>query len=290
MSLNTPVALIIFNRPDHLERVLIELSKVKPPQLLVIGDGPRNEEEAGRVEASRRLIDGIDWPCDIRRNYSDANLGCRRRISSGISWVLEQHEEAIFVEDDCLPHPSFFRWCQEMLAFHRHHERVRAISGDNFQFGRRFNPYSYYFSLIPHCWGWATWRRAWKHMDVTMADWPAAEQTDFPRNLLPSDKAVWYNRRAFADAYNHKLNSWAIPWEFSNWRSGGLAALPAVNLVTNIGFGPGATHCHKPDPCANLPAEAMPFPLIHPPTIEHQLDADLAYFERTVTLPKPKAA
>lgn len=285
MPQQPPLALIIFNRPDHLERVLQTLAEVKPAQLLVIADGPRNDLEAERCAESRALIERIDWRCDIRREYSDTNLGCRRRISSGIAWVLSQHDEAIFLEDDCIPDPSFFQFCQEMLAYYRHEERVRAISGDNFQFGRRFNPYSYYFSLIPHCWGWATWRRAWEHMDITMSRWPAMEQTDFPRQLLPTEKAVWFNRKAFTEAYSGKLNSWAIPWELSNWLTGGLAVLPEVNLVTNIGFGPGATHCHKNDPCANLPAEQMPFPLRHPPRVEHQLDADLAYYERIVRLP-----
>ncbi len=281
-TVTTPVALIIHKRPDHLKLVLAALAKVRPSTILVIADGPRREEDAAGCAASRKLIDTIDWPCDIRLNYSEQNLGCRRRISSGISWVFSQFEEAIFVEDDCIPDPSFFKFCQEMLAYYRNDDRVRAISGDNFQFGKRVSPYSYYFSLIPHCWGWASWRRAWEYNDVDMLGWPAAEATDFPRQLLPSDKAVWFNRKAFSEAYRRKLDSWAIPWEFSIWQSGGLAVLPEVNLVTNIGFGPDATHCKKPDPCANTPALEMDFPLRHPPMVAHHVDADLAYYDRIV--------
>jgi hypothetical protein len=135
---------------------------------------------------------------------------------------------------------------------------------------------------MPHCWGWASWRRAWTLNDVEMRDWPSAEATDFPRELLPSDKALWYTRKAFSEAHSGKLNSWAIPWEFSIWQTGGLCVLPEVNLVSNIGFGPDATHCRNADPCANLPTAAMEFPLRHPPRVEHQLDADLAYYDRIV--------
>ena len=278
----TPVALIVYNRPDHLKQMLTALKLVKPTMILVIADGPKSDADRAGCEACRQLIAEISWPCEIRRNFSDQNLGCRRRISSGISWVFSQFEEAIFIEDDCIPHPTFFRFCDEMLAHYRNDERVRVISGDNFQFGNRFSTFSYYFSLMPHCWGWASWRRAWKYNDVEMRAWPAAEATDFPRSLLPTDKAVWYSRKAFSEAYSGKLNSWAIPWEFSIWQTGGLCVLPDVNLVSNIGFGADATHCKKPDPCANLPAEEMHFPLRHPPTVEHQLDADLAYYDRIV--------
>ncbi len=287
MSVETPVALIVFNRPDHTRRLMQELAKVRPTKILIIADGPRNDDEQSACEEVREIATEIDWQCTVLRNYSAHNLGCRGRISSGIDWVFSQFEQAIFIEDDCLPHPTFFSFVEEMLERYRDTDRVRAISGDNFQFGTRFTPYSYYFSLIPHCWGWATWRRAWKFFDVQMREWPAAEASDFPKELVPSEKAIRHKRKMFSEAYAGKVDSWAIPWEFSNWRTGGLAVLPAVNLVTNIGFGPDATHCREPDPCAELPAEAMEFPLRHPPTVEHQLDADLAFYERTVKAAEP---
>lgn len=252
MALQTPVALILFNRPDHAQRMLAEVAKVRPAKVLVIADGARENRpgEAEACEQTRRLVDQIDWPCEVLRNYSDRNLGCRRRISSGIDWVFSLFERAIFMEDDCLPHPTFFPFVEQMLERYCDDDRVMAVSGDNFQFGKRYSPYSYYFSAIPHCWGWATWRRAWKHFDVTMKNWPAAEASDFPGDFIPSPKAQKYNRWAMGEVFAGRIDSWAIPWEFACWQRRGLTVLPAVNLVSNVGFGVGATNCKKVDPFA----------------------------------------
>jgi hypothetical protein len=282
MAFEIPVALIVFNRPQHTRRMLAEVAKAKPSTLFVIADGPRHDDERAVVAAVRDVIASVDWPCDVRQNFSKTNLGCRKRISGGIDWVLSEVDRAIFLEDDCLPDPTFFPFCQEMLERYADDERVMAVSGDNFQFGRTFNPYSYYFSAIPHCWGWATWRRAWAHNDVAMSDWPAAAASDFPMQLLPSERVARHNRRLMADVYEGKIDSWAIPWEFACWQRGGLTVLPNVNLVSNIGFGAGATHCHKPDPFANMPTEPIRFPLRHPPVVAHQVDADLAFYDRSI--------
>lgn len=157
-QLTTPVAFIIFNRPDTTEKVFAEIAKAKPPKLLVIGDGPRvsRQGEAEKVAAARSIIQCVDWDCEVQTNFSDVNLGCKRRVSSGIDWVFEQVEEAIILEDDCLPDPTFFRFCEELLARYRHDQRIGMISGDNFQFGSRRNDDSYYFSKYVHIWGWAT--------------------------------------------------------------------------------------------------------------------------------------
>lgn len=157
-QLKTPVAFLIFNRPDTTRRVFAEIAKARPPKLLVVADGPRADhpDDVEKCAAVRAIIDGIDWDCKVLTNYSDINLGCKRRVSSGLDWVFDTVEEAIILEDDCLPHPAFFRFCEEMLNKYRDDKRIAMISGDNFQFGRKRTEYSYYFSRYPHIWGWAS--------------------------------------------------------------------------------------------------------------------------------------
>lgn len=108
--MQTPVALIIFNRKDTTEKLINALRQVKPPKLFVIADGPRSDRpgEAEKCAETRAVLDQVDWNCEILKNYSDINLGCGVRPATGISWVFEQVEEAIILEDDCLPHPTFF--------------------------------------------------------------------------------------------------------------------------------------------------------------------------------------
>src|SRR5690349_11830361 len=109
-TLNTPIVFLIFNRPDTTERVFSVIRQVRPLRLLVIADGPRDykpgEEELCRQ--ARAVIESVDWTCEVETNYSDVNLGCMRRISSGLDWAFNKVEEAIILEDDCLPNPTFF--------------------------------------------------------------------------------------------------------------------------------------------------------------------------------------
>jgi hypothetical protein len=145
----------------------------------VIADGPGSGEDLVKCEAARKIINQVSWDCEVLTNYSDVNLGCKKRISSGLDWVFKQCDEAIILEDDTLPHSTFFRFCSELLERYRDDQRVMMICGQNLQFGRKVNPYSYYFSRCPHIWGWATWRRAWNHFDLKMKSWPALRNTSW---------------------------------------------------------------------------------------------------------------
>jgi hypothetical protein len=275
-QLQTPIALFIFNRPDQTAKVLAKIARVRPAHLLVIADGARNEAEDQRCQATRSLLDAVDWPCDVRRNFSQTNLGCRLRMSSGINWVFEQVEQAILLEDDCVPDLSFFPFCEELLDRYHDDPRVLSISGDNFQFGQSQTSDSYYFSRLTHVWGWATWRRAWRNYDITMSQWPSVRDSRFLDDLLATDPAAIDEiRRAFDRVYRGEVDTWDTQWTLSSWLANGLTILPDVNLITNIGFGPDATHTRSPrSEMANLPAMEMKFPLRHPEKAERNLEAD----------------
>ena len=266
-QLTTPVAFLIFNRPDTTARVFEAIRQAKPPKLLVVADGPRPDraDDIEKCNAARAIIEGVDWDCEVLTDYSDVNLGCKNRVSSGLDWVFGLVEEGIILEDDCVPHPSFFRFCQELLDYYRDDKRIMAISGDNFQFGRNPTEYSYYFSRYPHCWGWATWRRAWKYYDVEMKLWPKIETQKMLSNILQNSKHESFWRNIFKSAYEGMLDSWNACWCFACWIQNGLTIIPDVNLVTNIGFGPESTHTlGSKSKLANIPAEIMAFPLKHP--------------------------
>src|SRR4051812_24867462 len=137
---------MVFNRPDLTERVFQAIRAARPKRLLVVADGPRNDAERERCDATRAVIK-VDWDCELETNYSDANLGCKRRVGSGISWVFERCEDAIILEDDTLPSPSFFPFCQELLRRYRDDERVMCICGMNLvPEPKARGPETYYFS------------------------------------------------------------------------------------------------------------------------------------------------
>jgi hypothetical protein len=290
-KLTTPVAFIIFNRPDTTERVFSEIAKAKPPKLLVVADGARTNKigEAEKVAATRAIIQRVDWNCEVLTNFSEVNLGCKVRVSSGIDWVFEQVEEAIILEDDCLPDATFFRFCQEMLERYRGDQRIGMISGDNFQFGQTRNNDSYYFSKYVHIWGWATWRDKWqKSYDVDLNKWPSINTGNWLVDILgnPKEAASW--SKTFESMYKGKIDTWDYQWVFCNWLEGRINVMPNVNLISNIGFGAGATHTISDSSLANLPVEKMSFPLLHPVGILRNLQAEIFTFQQLFNVPLHK--
>jgi hypothetical protein len=265
--MKTPVALIIFNRPNTTERVFEAIRQARPPKLFVIADGPRQDKigEAQKCADARAIIDRVDWDCEVLTDYSDINLGCKVRPATGIDWVFQQVEAAIILEDDCLPDPTFFTFCDELLEKYKYDTRLMAIAGSNFQFESKRTNDSYYFSRYPHCWGWATWRRAWQFFDVDMKIWPNVREGNWLRDILDSDSEVAFWQKNFDSICDRSVTSvWDYQWTFACWIQNGLTILPNVNLTSNIGFGDGATHTTVDSKLANMPVEAITMPLQHP--------------------------
>jgi len=293
-ALRTPVVFMVFNRPHSTQQVFNEIRKVRPRQLLVIADAPRTNrpDDVEKCAATRAIIERVDWDCEVLKNYADINLGCGKRVASGLDWAFTIVEEAIILEDDCLPHLTFFQFCQELLERYRDDGRVMSISGDNFQYGRRRTDNSYYFSRFTQIWGWATWRKVWqKYYDFYMKLWPevrdnhwlfdvfASIQVDFLEKKAQctvngGQSAVQYWYRAFEDTYNGKIDTWDYQLFFSCLLQSGLHILPNVNLVSNIGFGSEATHTRCVNHFANVPVMNMDFPLKHPSCMIRDVWAD----------------
>ena len=279
------VALVIFNRPVLTERILARIALARPERLFVIGDGPRPDrpEDVSLVKAVRKAMERVDWPCHVVTNFSDQNLGCGMRPFTGISWVFEQVDRCIILEDDCLPDPSFFPYCEELLERYRDEEKVVSITGDNFLKGGWRGPSSYTFSIYPFGWGWATWRRAWRNMDYTLRDWPALRETAWLETALQSPRAARYWSALFDTVAGGRRNDiWDYQWIYSCWRMGGMVAYPRVNLVENTGWGADSTHTREVNQVQCVKADRMQFPLRHPERLDINRSVDGVLFERVM--------
>jgi len=275
LTLKAPVAFFIFNRPDVTARVFERIAAARPEKLIVVADGarPSRPGEAEKCAAVRKVVERIDWPCDLHRDYSEANLGCGKRISSGLNAIFGEHERAIILEDDTLPDPTFFAFCDELLERYADDSRILHISGNNFQPASYRIPYSYYFSRYPHLWGWATWRRAWKLYDFDMKDYtPDGSRI---AGILPDpiERKIWTTN--FDQIYHHTFDTWDFQWAYACFKNGGLGINPAVNLVSNIGFGAEATHTNDTASALAAIRSAAIGPLRHPSevAIDQQADA-----------------
>jgi hypothetical protein len=279
--LNTPVLFIVFNRPDLTRRVFETIRQIQPKRLFVAADGPRNgnPNDQKACALTRELIRaGVDWDCEFRTLYRDRNLGCKAAVSSAIRWFFDQVERGIVLEDDCLPDPTFFPFCETLLARYDSDPRVMHISGNNFQFGRKRGSASYYCSVYPHIWGWASWRRAWIHYDVTMKSLPEFIRANAMRGITSNKDQQKYWLQIFKRVHEGAIDTWDYQWTFTVWSLGGLSILPNVNLVSNIGFDRNATHTQAPSALADLPVAALT-EIVHPRELGIDREADRFTFD-----------
>lgn len=240
-SCNTPILFLVFNRVENTKKVFEEIKKAKPKKLYIAADGPRNAQEKRKTEAVRNYIQkNITWKCAVKKLFRDKNLGCKIAVSSAIDWFFENEKQGIILEDDCLPNKSFFLFCEAMLHKYKTNEKISHISGTNVQ-GKSHVSESYFFSKTFNVWGWATWRRAWKHYDVSMNYWKKSRFKLFKieKQLSLIDKLRAF--RIYEATYRGKIDTWDYQWGLLCLLQNKLSIIPKNNLITNLGFTEG-TH------------------------------------------------
>ncbi|MDH6099438.1 glycosyltransferase family 2 protein [Anabaenopsis sp. FSS-46] len=277
--LHTPVIFLIFRRPDLTAQVFEQIRAAKPAKLLVVADGPRNAQEAPLCEQARKVTEQIDWECEVLRNYSDINLGCRDRVSSGLTWAFTQVEEAIILEDDCLPHPSFFPYCQELLERYKSDTRIMQIGGTNLFNSNLHGYYQYFFSRHFTSWGWATWKRAWQHYDKDLHLFQLLNSRNQLANIWTNPNERTIRQKQMLDVLNNKIDSWAYIWSFSCAAQNAFSILPVCNLIQNIGFGLDATHTKIKDERAFLATSQISIST-HPEWIYSPTDVEIERISR----------
>lgn len=275
---NTPVLMIFFNRPESFSKVFEQVRIVKPKTLILAQDGPRNEEDIPKIEACRKVVENIDWECEVIKDYSAVNLGCGVRPKSAIDLALSKFERVIILEDDCVPSSTFFNYCDQLLARYQNDERIAYISGLNhFEIWDCGN-YDYFFSRAAAIGGWATWRRAW----TCFYDYYAEGINDEYRLRLykqqVGNKTVYEQRLLSLQQANNsakngkKLSYWDTQWGFAEFTQNMLAIVPRVNQICNIGVGGDSTHAKtlnttryvKNKNMVFIPTYEFQFPLRHP--------------------------
>jgi hypothetical protein len=286
VPLRVPVLLVIFNRPGTTKVVFEAIRSARPPRLYIAADGPRVGVESDLIECAeaRRIADCVDWPCEVKTLFRKENLNCGVAPSSAFTWFFEHEEEGIILEDDCLPSQSFFWYCQELLERYRYDARVMHIGGNNFLDGwQKDKDYSYYFSRSGHIWGWATWRRAWKYFDFDISLYHTMRQKDYFSNFFLNWPEKLYRLRKFDKTVHKRPDWWDYQWDFARYIHSGLAIVPRINLVKNLGFGESATHTkNEKTKSARLQADNIQLPLRHPPFMIRDMESDSRYFKKFI--------
>lgn len=279
MSKKTAVLMVVFNRPELTKQVFEVVRSYQPKLLYVAADGARAnvKEDKVKCDHTRAIFSQIDWECEFKTLYRDENLGCGKAVSGAISWFFEHEEEGIVLEDDCVPNLSFFYFCETLLEHHRHNSQVMHIGGTNLQFGRKYGKASYYYSAIPHVWGWATWRRAWEKYDFNLSDLNFFLNNNQIEKYVGKGKTHDFWFEIFCKMNQKKIDTWDYQWQYAIWNNNGVSIIPQVNLIKNIGFGIDATHTTEAHIYANIDTFSIN-EITHPEKIVINLDADKAFF------------
>ena len=292
-----PVAIFGFARPESLKLVFEKVRTAKPDKLFLILDYPRSGRDDDIVgwNASKKIFEGVDWPCQVMRNYASENMGCRDRIESGITWAFEFVDRLVILEDDCVPDSTFFRFCGELLEKYKDDTRVGMIAGCDEHFHVKdidFHGDSYYFDRYPSIWGWATWKRAWERHDPKLGYW-----TEFRKKFYLLGE---YFQKTYAlDArmiYTDQLaartaGTWDGCWVTTMYKENWLCIHPVVNLISNYGCGCSSREENKikahwwnkarKSNWDRRPTAAMQFPLVHPITMLPHIESESWRFKDT---------
>ncbi|MCL1946980.1 MAG: nucleotide-diphospho-sugar transferase [Chitinivibrionia bacterium] len=283
------VLFIIFNKIEETKRVFEAIKNSQPPRIYLASDGARTERqnEKENVEYLRNyIVSNINWKCEIKTRFSEINQGCGRGVSNAISWFFENEEMGIILEDDCLPCPNFFRFCDELLVKYKDDERISIIAGTN-QFAkyREEKSNEYFFSRFTYIWGWATYRRVWKDYDFTLSFLPQLKnKTSFEELLYPLKKhQIKKMARRFVKTYKSKgeyLRTWDYQLLCLNLMKKQFCVIPKANLICNIGFGENATHTRNSNADnSNIPFGELVFPLKEPSNFEENLQFTSDYYD-----------
>ena len=297
-KIDVPVALIFFNRPEQFAKVFEVVREAAPSKLFLIQDGPR-ENHAGDVEniaKCREVLTGIDWECEVHEDFSDENLGCGRRVYSGVTKCFETVDRLVILEDDCLPSLSFFPFCAELLEKYRDDDRVGLITGMN-----HLNTYDiasdYLFSEVGSIAGWATWRRSWEMVQFDLSD--ITTDPDAIRMLKMYQKYAHTRNSVYTDVlvkkdildHGGKLSSWSLQFGIKQVLQSKLIIAPRVNLMTNIGLTAESANSVSDirfvprglRPLYQLRLFELDFPLKHPKYVFN----DIEYTHRVDALMRP---
>ena len=267
--LNTPILFLIFNRLDTTKKVFETIKKNKPSKLYIASDGARAHKQGEKeiVQQVRDFVlENIDWTCEVQTLLRQENLGCKEAVSSAISWFFKNEEMGIILEDDCLPDDSFFYFCQDLLIKYQNDTRIWLITGTNdLVEDVSTDKEAYYFSKYEHIWGWASWRRAWQYYDKDISYYPDLKAKNIFEKLFANKNEYTYFSKIYDKLYRKGIDTWDYQWKLTIMINNGLSIIPTVNLISNIGFGVGATHTHSAeDTNANRKVGKITFPIQHP--------------------------
>ena len=235
MQTFAPIALFVYNRPQHTERTLKFLKQnelAAESRLYVFSDGPKTAADEQAVSEVRDVIKNIEGFKNVTIVARDKNMGLAESIIAGVNRLVADYKQVIVLEDDLITSPFTLTYFNEALNRYRNEDKVMHIGAYMYNLKDHKLPETFFYRAATS-WGWATWERAWQHfepnVDVLIKQFDAKKKSDFS---IEHTMNFW---KQIMDFKKGKNNSWAIRWYASIFLRGGLTLNPSHSLVNNIG-------------------------------------------------------
>jgi len=240
-----PIALFVYNRPDHTRRTLIHLQKnvlADESRLYIFCDAAKTDADRDKVEQVRQIARETTGFKSVRVIERDHNLGLAESIISGVTQLVYEYGKVIVFEDDLLSSPYTLEYFNEALTYYASQEKVMHIGAYMYNLKDKDLPESFFYRAASS-WGWATWARAWNHFEPDIDKLIAQFDTlSIIRFSIEGKMNFWRQVQEFKAGKN---NSWAIRWYASIFLRGGLTLNPSRSLINNIGHDGTGVHSNR---------------------------------------------
>lgn len=240
-----PIALFVYNRPEHTRRTISYLQKnllAEDSRLFIFSDAPKTPADKARVDEVRQLIKEVTGFKSVKVTNRKDNLGLANSIISGVTQLVNEYGKIIVFEDDLLSSPYTLQYFNEALTHYAKEEKVMHVGGYMYELADKKLPETFFWRAATS-WGWATWSRAWvnfeDNVDVLLNQFDRQKSDQFSINGTMN---FWKQLTGFKAGKN---NSWAIRWYASIFLKGGLTLNPSTSLIQNIGNDGSGTHSNN---------------------------------------------
>ncbi|SDF35445.1 Glycosyl transferase family 2 [Mucilaginibacter pineti] len=240
-----PIALFVYNRPDHTRRTIIHLQKntlADESRLYIFCDAPKTDADKAKVNEVREIAKETTGFKTVKVILRDHNLGLAESIISGVTQLVYEYGKVIVFEDDLLSSPYTLQYFNEALTRYATEEKVMHIGAYMYNLKEKELPESFFYRAASS-WGWATWARAWNSFEPDIDKLIARFDTlGILRFSIEGKMNFWKQIQEFKAGKN---NSWAIRWYASIFLKGGLTLNPARSLINNIGHDGTGVHSNR---------------------------------------------
>jgi hypothetical protein len=248
--MNAPIALFVYNRPEHSRKTiesLISCPEFAESPIYVFSDGSKNTADAIMVAKTLNVVTSlIGHKATIV--IADQNRGLAESIIFGVSRLLQNYDRVIVMEDDLIVNNYFLQYMNAALEFYKNDEKVMQISGYMYPIRKLEKYSSSIFLPFSSSWGWATWRSSWEYFDPKASGWEVLLTDIDMRSRFNIDQSYdYFDMLKNQMSGSNNIDSWAIRWYWSIFKNSGYILYPQISYVENIGFDNTGTHCSVSD-------------------------------------------